>query len=186
MLPRSSTVLWGSDFVAQDSAEKNAAPVKNKATEEGTGPADRSPGRARFALRLPKKPPKLVVLGSALLLAGGAIAYLNFVQRAPRSLSPAGTQLVPQTALATMTLTTDELTWLKLRQFGTAETQQQFDGLLREWKTRLFTDNGYSFKRDIKPWIGDRVTLAVLTDKAAAQNRSSSNPSGSSSGSAKL
>jgi hypothetical protein len=183
MLPRSSTVLWGSDFVAQDSAEKNAAPVKNKATEEGTGPADRSPGRSRFALRLPKKPPKLVVLGSALLMAGGAIAYLNFVQRAPRSLSPAGTQLVPQTALATMTLTTDELTWLKLRQFGTAETQQQFDGLLREWKTRLFTDNGYSFKRDIKPWIGDRVTLAVLTDKAAAQNRSSSNPSGSSSGS---
>ncbi len=112
-----------------------------------------------------KKPPKILLLGGALLLAGGAIASLNFAQRAPKSLSPTGTQLVPQTALATMTVTTDELTWTKLRQFGTAETQQQFDGLLREWKDRLFTDNGYSFKRDIKPWIGDRVTLAVLNEK---------------------
>lgn len=125
--------------------------------------------KSKFSLRMPKKPPKLLLLGVALLLGGGAIAYLNFVQRAPRSLSPAGSQLVPQTALATMTVTTDELTWTKLRQFGTAESQQQFDGLLSEWKNRLFTANGYSFKRDIKPWIGDRVTLAVLSDPNSDQ-----------------
>ncbi len=118
-----------------------------------------------FWPKMLRKPPKLLLLGGVVLLAGGAIAALNFAQRAPKSLSPAGTQLVPQNTLATMTVTTDELTWLKLRQFGTAETQQQFDGLLREWKDRLFTDNGYSFKRDIKPWIGDRVTLAMLNDK---------------------
>ena len=126
--------------------------------------------KSKFALRLPKKPPKLLLLGTALLLGGGAIAYLNFVQRAPRSLSPAGAQLVPQTALATMTVTTDELTWTKLRQFGTTESQQQFDSLLGEWKNRLFTNNGYSFKRDIKPWIGDRVTLALLSDQNDNQN----------------
>lgn len=126
--------------------------------------------KSKFALRLPKKPPKLLLLGAALLLGGGAIAYLNFVQRAPRSLSPAGAQLVPQTALATMTVTTDELTWIKLRQFGTAASQQQLDSLLSEWKNRLFTANGYSFKRDIKPWIGDRVTLAVLSDQSGDQS----------------
>ncbi len=160
-----------------------AAPVKNKAVAKERVPNGRFAGRSKFAMRLAKRPPKLVLLGSALLIGVGAIAYLNFVQRAPRSLSPAGTQLVPQTTLATMTLTTDELTWTKLRQFGTAETQQQFDGLLKEWKDRLFTDNGYSFKRDIKPWIGDRVTLAILPDKTTTQNRipgsSSGNPSGS-------
>lgn len=105
------------------------------------------------------------------MIGGGAIAYLNFVQRAPKSLSPAGTQLVPKDAIATMTVTTDELTWIKLRQFGTAETQQQFDALLSDWKDRLFTDNGYSYKRDIKPWIGDRVTLAFLPDKAANRDQ---------------
>ena len=126
--------------------------------------------KSKFSLQLPKKPPKLLLVGAALLLGGGAIAWLNFAQRAPRSLLPAGTQLVPQTALATMTVTTDELTWTKLRQFGTAESQQQFDSLLREWKNRLFTANGYSFKRDIKPWIGDRVTLAVLSDPSSDPN----------------
>lgn len=121
--------------------------------------------KSKFAPRLSglfKKPPKLALLGAAILISGGVIVYENFVQHSPKSLSPAGMQLVPQTTLATVTLTTDELAWTKLRQFGTADSQEQFDGLLRDWKDRLFTLNGYSFKRDIKPWIGDRVTLALL------------------------
>lgn len=132
---------------------------------------------SKFALRLPKglterwgqrkKPPMLVVLGVTLLVSGGAIAFLNFRQQAPRSLAPVGMQMVPQTALATVTLTTDELTWTKLRQFGTADTQQQLDDFLKDWKQRLFAANGYQFKQDVKPWIGDRVTLALLPAKAA-------------------
>lgn len=126
---------------------------------------------SKFALHLPeklsKRLTKLLPVGAAFLIGGGAIAYLNFAQNAPRSLSPAGTQLVPQSALATVTVTTDELTWIKLRQFGTEETQRQFDGVLRQWKDRLFTENGYSYKRDIKPWIGDRVTMAVLANADA-------------------
>ena len=132
---------------------------------------------SKFSLRLPKrlserlarrqKPPMLAVLGATLLVSGGAIAFLNFRQRAPRSLAPVGMQMVPNTALATMTVTTDELTWTKLRAFGTADTQQQVDAFLKDWKQRLFTANGYSFKRDVKPWIGDRVTLAVLPAEAA-------------------
>ena len=132
---------------------------------------------SRFAPRLPKRlterfgrgkrPPAWVLLGAVLLVSGGAIAYLNFRQRAPRSLVPVGMQVVPKTALATVTLTTDELTWTKLRQFGTADTQQQLDAFLTGWKERLFATNGYSFKRDVKPWIGDRVTLAVLPAEAA-------------------
>lgn len=117
----------------------------------------------RFRPRLPKDVSKPLALGAAILLGGGAIAALNFAQRAPRSLAPTGAQFVPQSALGTMTVTTDELTWTKLRQFGTPETQAQFDTLLKQWKDQLFSANGYSFKRDIKPWIGDRVTVALLS-----------------------
>ena len=144
---------------SQASDAKKAAQTEMSQTEMSQTTSN------KFALKSLKKVPKPLALGAAILLGGGAIASLNFAQRAPRSLSPAGTQLVPQSALATMTLTTDELTWTKLRQFGTPETQEQFDTLLRQWKDQLFTDNGYSFKRDIKPWIGDRVTLALLSSE---------------------
>ncbi|MGB3295347.1 MAG: DUF3352 domain-containing protein [Phormidesmis sp.] len=133
---------------------------------------------SKFALRSPiKQPARLLLLGAAFLVSGGAIAYLNFSQRVPRSLSPAGTQLVPQTAVLAMTVTTDELTWTRLRQFGTADSQQQFDAMLSAWKARL-TDSGYRFKRDIKPWIGDRVTLAVLSAQPPASADPSEQPEG--------
>ena len=122
---------------------------------------------SKFAMRLPKKRARLLALGAVFVIGGGAIAYLNLVQRSPRSLSPADARLVPQAALATMTLTTDELAWTKLRQFGTADTQQQLDAVLTQWKDRL-TSSGYSFKRDIKPWVGDRITLALLPAQTAA------------------
>lgn len=116
-------------------------------------------------MRLPQKLPKPLALGAIFLVSAGAIAYLNFVQRAPKNLLPAGAQLVPQTALATLTLTTNELAWTKLRQFGTDDSQEQFDAALSQWKDRLLTANGYRFKQDIKPWIGDRVTFALLPDQ---------------------
>ncbi|MEM9944744.1 MAG: DUF3352 domain-containing protein [Cyanobacteria bacterium P01_D01_bin.36] len=129
------------------------------------GPSVEPAGASSKVSRFLRKRPKAVAVWAAILLGGGAIAYFNYSQNAPRSLSPAGTQLVPQTALATMTVTTDELTWTKLRQFGNADSQEQFNQLLGEWGDRLFTVNGYNFRRDIKPWVGDRVTLAFLPDR---------------------
>ncbi len=124
---------------------------------------------SKFAMRLSEKRAKLLALGAVFLIGGGAIAYLNLAQRSPKSLSPASARLVPQTALATLTFTTDELAWTKLRQFGTADTQRQLDTAIAQWKDRL-TLNGYSFKRDIKPWVGDRITLALLPANAAANS----------------
>ncbi|MGC1527919.1 MAG: DUF3352 domain-containing protein [Phormidesmis sp.] len=142
----------------------------------GTGSAASEAGGRTSAGQALKRIPKLAIVWAAVLLGGGAIAYFNFSQHAPRSLSPAGTQLVPQTALGTITLTTDELTWTKLRQFGTPDTQAQLDSLLNQWTSELFTAKGYSFKRDIKPWIGDRVTLAILPAQSAASESTSPTP----------
>ncbi|MEM8503452.1 MAG: DUF3352 domain-containing protein [Cyanobacteria bacterium P01_D01_bin.1] len=148
-----------------DLSDSSAASTKAESAEGVKGSskfAPKLPAPKLPAPRLPKISSKLAGLAAVILLGGGAIAALNFSQRTPRSLSPAGAQLVPQDALSTVTVTTDEIAWNKLRQFGTADSQAQFDQLLTEWKDRLFTLNGYSFKRDIKPWIGDRVTLAFL------------------------
>jgi hypothetical protein len=59
-------------------------------------------------------------------------------------------------------LTTDEGQWRRLRQFGTPETQAQFDQALVEWRDRLLTEAGLNFGTDVRPWVGSEITLAVL------------------------
>ena len=158
---------------AADQPKTDSKP-KTESIEETAPNAHASPGSgSRFWPRALKKPPKLVGVWAAILLGGGAIAYFNYSQNAPRSLSPVGTQLVPQTALATVTVTTDELAWSKLRQFGTPDSQEQFNTLLNDWGERLFSANGFNFRQDIKPWIGDRITVAFLPDRP---NRAAEQP----------
>jgi hypothetical protein len=117
---------------------------------------------------LKKKPPLLFTVGTAaLLMGGGALAYWGLSRNLiSGGASPTGVQFVPQAALMTLTVTTQENQWHKLRQFGTAETQQAFDTLLIEWRDRILTANGYRFKSDIKPWLGDEITVAFLPASA--------------------
>lgn len=115
-------------------------------------------------MMLKKKPPLLFTVGAAaLLMGGGALAYWGLSRNSlTRGSTPPGVQFVPQDALMTLTVTTQESQWNKLRQFGTPETQQAFDNFLIEWRDRILTANGYQFKTDIKPWLGDQVTIAFL------------------------
>jgi hypothetical protein len=112
-----------------------------------------------------QKPPLLFTLGAAaLLVGGGGIAYWSLSKGLPgREAVPAGLQFVPQDALLTLSLTTQESQWNRLRQFGTPDTQKTLDNLILQWRDRLLTVNGYRFKQDIKPWIGDEITLAFLS-----------------------
>ncbi|MEO1179893.1 MAG: DUF3352 domain-containing protein, partial [Cyanobacteria bacterium J06636_28] len=75
---------------------------------------------------------------------------------------PMGMELVPSNALMALTLTTDENQWTRLRQLGTPESQKSLDRLLVAWRDRIISANGYRFKSDIQPWLGDQVTLAFL------------------------
>ncbi|MEO1593209.1 MAG: DUF3352 domain-containing protein, partial [Cyanobacteria bacterium J06632_22] len=119
---------------------------------------------------LGKKPPLLFTLGTALLLVGGgAIAYLNLAQHNQLGGDvPAAAKLVPQEALMTLSVTTQESQWNRIRQFGTPKTQLEFDQLLLQWQDRLLTANGYRFKRDITPWVGNEATLVFLPQAGAA------------------
>ncbi|MEM9264787.1 MAG: DUF3352 domain-containing protein [Cyanobacteria bacterium P01_F01_bin.13] len=119
---------------------------------------------------LKQQPPLLVTVSTAVLLVlGGAAAYLGIGQRLSAEVKlPVGMELVPSDALVTLTLTTDENRWTRLRQLGTPESQKSLDRLLVTWRDRIISANGYRFRTDIQPWIGDEVTLAFLPSGGGA------------------
>lgn len=111
-----------------------------------------------------KRVPILIAAGTAIALAGGGgAAYWWMQQRVPVGELPVGVDLVPQNALATISFTTNEGQWRRLRQFGTTQTQAAFDRSLAEWRDRLLSANDLNYNKDIRPWIGDEVTIAFLS-----------------------
>lgn len=113
---------------------------------------------------LQKKPPLLLTLGAALLfIGGGALTFWAISRRGQLAKTlPAGANAIPANALAVVALSSDEAQWRRLRQFGTETTQAQFDQLLAQWRDRLLADQDLNFARDIQPWVGPEITLAVL------------------------
>ncbi len=121
---------------------------------------------------LKQRPPLLVTVSTAVLLVlGGAAAYLGIMQRLSSGAKlPAGMELVPDNALVTLTMTTDENQWNRLRQLGTPESQRILDRFLVTWRDRILSAHGYRFRTDIHPWIGKQVTLAFLPKAEDGEN----------------
>lgn len=113
-----------------------------------------------------KKPPlPLLVAAAVLFLGGGVISFWVATRRGQLAKTlPAGANAIPADALMVVALSSDETQWRRLRQFGTETTQAQFDRLLVQWRDRLLADQNLSFTRDIQPWVGPEITLAVLPD----------------------
>ncbi|MDB9374250.1 DUF3352 domain-containing protein [Nodularia sphaerocarpa] len=112
-----------------------------------------------------KKPSLLLTLLAAGLLIGvGSAAYWFLTQRQTSSKGlPVGVNIIPQDALFTVSLTTDPQQWQKLQKLGTTETQAEINKNLVQLRDRFLTNNGYKFEKDIAPWVGDEVTLAILS-----------------------
>ncbi|MBE9201884.1 MULTISPECIES: DUF3352 domain-containing protein [unclassified Nodularia (in: cyanobacteria)] len=112
------------------------------------------------------KKPSLVLtlLAAGLLIGAGSAAYWFLTQRQTsyRGL-PVGANIIPQDALFTVSLTTDPQQWQKLQELGTKETQAEINKNLVQLRDRFLTNNGYDFQKDIAPWVGDEVTLAILS-----------------------
>jgi hypothetical protein len=113
-----------------------------------------------------KKPPLIITVGTALLLIGaGTLTYLGLRWRTMRAQGvPVGMKAVPQSAVAAVTLTTDAEQWQTLRQFGTPETQANFDERLATWRDRWLAQYGVSFAEDVAPWVGPEATIAWIPD----------------------
>ncbi|TAF15752.1 MAG: DUF3352 domain-containing protein, partial [Nostocales cyanobacterium] len=112
-----------------------------------------------------KKQPSLVLTlsATALLIGAGSAAYWFFTHTQPSARNlPVGVNIIPQDALFTISLTTDTQEWSKLKQLAKTATKSEVEKNLLQLKNRFLKNNGYDFDQDIKPWVGDEVTIAVL------------------------
>jgi len=124
------------------------------------------------SMKKKNKPSAVLTLSSAGLLIGGGMiaAYWLFAQGQIFSRElPIGANIIPQDALFAVSLTTDPGQWQKLREFGTKETQAELDKNLVQWRDRLLTNNGYDFQKDISPWVGKQVTIAIVAPQASKE-----------------
>ncbi len=117
-----------------------------------------------------KKPFLLLTLGAAVLLIGGGVtAYLLLGQRNPfLKDAPVGSQLVPQDALLTASISTDSEQWQQLQKYGTPETRAVLNEQLTQMRDALLTANGYNYEQDIKPWLGKTAMIAYFASGAPA------------------
>ncbi|NJR38369.1 MAG: DUF3352 domain-containing protein [Leptolyngbyaceae cyanobacterium CSU_1_4] len=105
----------------------------------------------------------LVPLGAAIaLISGGAALWWVVRQNTPVEGLPIGSEVLPQTTAMTLAFTTNEAQWQQLQQFGNPETQAALAENFAQWRDRHLTANGLSYDRDIKPWVGQEVTVAFL------------------------
>ena len=106
----------------------------------------------------------LTLSAAGLLIIAGSAAYWFLTQGQPLSRDlPLGANIIPQDALFAVSLTTNPKQWQKLREFGTPETQAELDKNVLQLRSRLLTNNGYDFQKDIQPWVGEQVTIAILS-----------------------
>ncbi len=114
-----------------------------------------------------KKPSLVLTLSAAGLLIGAGSAAYWFTQRQPSSRNLlVGANIIPGDALFAVSLTTDPQQWQKLREFGTKDTQVELDKNLVQLRDRFLTNNGYDFQKDIAPWVGNDIAIAILAPTA--------------------
>lgn len=105
----------------------------------------------------------IIAAGAATLtIVGGVATFSGIMKKQPQSNGPVGSELLPENAVMAISLTTDDRQWMKLRQFGTPESQKLFDGQLAQLRDRFLSNNGYDYLEDIKPWIGREMTIGFL------------------------
>jgi hypothetical protein len=128
-----------------------------------------APPLVSVPMKKSKKPSLVLTLSAAgLLIGAGSVAYWLLSQRQISSSDLlVGANIIPGDALFAVSLTTDPQQWQKLREFGTKETQAELDKNLIELRDRFLTNNGYDFQKDIAPWVGNDVTIAILAPAIA-------------------
>ncbi|MEE3716146.1 DUF3352 domain-containing protein [Tumidithrix elongata RA019] len=115
-----------------------------------------------------RKPNLLIpAIGAAVVAAGGAGAYFYFNKPVT---NPGGTptpvsgavNLVPKQALMAITISTDGVALAQLDQFLPPEVKKQFDATLNQAKQSTLASSDFDFEKDIKPWAGNSVVIAIL------------------------
>jgi hypothetical protein len=106
----------------------------------------------------------LLILGAAVLLVGSSVAaYWLLVQRKQvLGEAPVGSELIPQDALFTASVSTDSAQWQQMQLYGTPETKAALEKQLTQLGDNLLTANGFNYERDIRPLLGKTLMMAYL------------------------
>lgn len=122
----------------------------------------------RQALIKNSKPILLVVSGAAIALGVGALfGYWVSGRQQTTSALPVGSEVVPQEVVLSLSLTTDTGRWQRFRTLGTPASRAVLDQTLLDWRDRFLTQNGLDYERDIRPWVGNEVTIALMPTATA-------------------
>ncbi|MCY7321986.1 MAG: DUF3352 domain-containing protein, partial [Phormidesmis sp. CAN_BIN36] len=132
--------------------------------------------KAKTKPRSQKLPLLLTIGASALLIGGGAVTYWLVSRQKNLSVMPIGANIVPQDALVVVSFSTEPSQWERLRSFGTPRSQAGFDQNLAQLRDRFLTSKGLDFQRDVQPWVGKEVTLALLSPQLGVSVPAPSQP----------
>jgi hypothetical protein len=105
-----------------------------------------------------------IIGGAAVVVAGGIGAYFFLNKQAipPIGSSTAGTlAVVPKQSLVAVSISTDSAALAKIEQFLSPETKKLYDKAIADAKKGLASSD-YDYEKDVKPWIGKSVTIAIL------------------------
>jgi Protein of unknown function (DUF3352) len=105
----------------------------------------------------------LTFLSTAIaLIVGGTAVWWVVRQNTPVEGLPVGSEVLPQSTAMTLAFTTNDNQWQQLQQFGNQETKAALAENFAKLRDRYLTSNGLDYDRDIKPWVGQEVTVAFL------------------------
>jgi len=103
-----------------------------------------------------------IIGGAAVVVAGGVGAYFFFNKPNILPTSVSGTlTIVPKQSLMAMSISTDGAALSKLEQFLSPETKKLYDQGMTGFKSGL-SSGDFDYEKDVKPWIGKNVTVAIL------------------------
>jgi hypothetical protein len=105
----------------------------------------------------------LTIGGAALLVGVGALAYFLLRGRQSANVVPIGATVTPQTALLSLTVSTEESPWRQLGEFGTPETKKSWQDRLKGFETDFLTPFNLTYAKDIRPWVGPQMNLVLLS-----------------------
>jgi hypothetical protein len=107
-----------------------------------------------------RNPGLLLAIGAIAGLAlGGITAYWWLTRQRPLPPEvPFGSDLVPEDAVMTVSVTTVERQWQRLEDSNSSHLQDAW----QQRREELLAGLGVNYEQDIQPWIGQEVTLALL------------------------
>jgi Protein of unknown function (DUF3352) len=100
---------------------------------------------------------------AALLVAAGTLAFFLINSRPSNEVIPLGATIVPQNALLSLTVSTEDGPWQKLGQFGTSESKAGWNKYLKHFETDFLEPFSLSYSKDIKGWMGQQLTMAMVS-----------------------